>query len=610
MGSGTSGDISAQLFHHVFRILTDGNNSTSPVSGLGANGTAKFNPSMAIIIIVLISAFLFMGFFSIYVRRCTRSDDSANQNASQQAARNGANAGRPTQGLDKSVVEALPLVGYPLVKGLDGGKDLTECAVCLSDFDEEENVRLLPKCGHVFHQDCIDMWFHSHSTCPLCRASLVPMEEKEGMEGEESNMTEGFQNWVSSRGTGPNGETFTIHDGPPVPPNGSILELLSRDGADRLLAQSLRRDGPLDAGLARREGEDENTERAAGIRMLNRALSKNSNSFRRASRGLEAGERIDAAVTGSGRFNSSSVVINVDGNDAGRDNKKPRSMGSSHSFNMTLLRSSSVGSSGRYLRQYFGGQDDTDGFRSKLLGSEHKLPVGIRRERSANELSHVEIPVWEDVDLNADTGAGVSVTRTPASSTATVPGGLPFERWASRGRKFFSGELPGPAPKRMDPSEEASGPLHINQKEREPQVEERTKSERWNFGQSLRRTFSLKRTTSNTSDVESSSQQGSSNSKPYYAQPGPSAASKPKKFSPWTGAMKIRRTTSAGADGLASPHSPSAMAFPESLLVESFPLSLSVDSFPESHPVPNEQRHQHQDQSSPTEDPITILTQD
>lgn len=47
-----------------------------------------------------------------------------------------------------------------------------DCAVCLSEFEEGETGRVLPKCNHSFHIDCIDMWFQSHSTCPLCRAPV------------------------------------------------------------------------------------------------------------------------------------------------------------------------------------------------------------------------------------------------------------------------------------------------------------------------------------------------------------------------------------------------------------------------------------------------------
>lgn len=48
-----------------------------------------------------------------------------------------------------------------------------ECAVCLSVFEEGEEVRLLPRCRHSFHAPCIDMWLYSHFDCPLCRTPIV-----------------------------------------------------------------------------------------------------------------------------------------------------------------------------------------------------------------------------------------------------------------------------------------------------------------------------------------------------------------------------------------------------------------------------------------------------
>ncbi|CAI9293159.1 unnamed protein product [Lactuca saligna] len=49
----------------------------------------------------------------------------------------------------------------------------TECSVCLSVFEDGEEVRKLPRCNHSFHASCIDMWLYSHSDCPLCRNSVV-----------------------------------------------------------------------------------------------------------------------------------------------------------------------------------------------------------------------------------------------------------------------------------------------------------------------------------------------------------------------------------------------------------------------------------------------------
>lgn len=48
-----------------------------------------------------------------------------------------------------------------------------ECVICLSPYEDNEVGRNLPKCGHGFHVDCIDMWLHSHSNCPICRAPVL-----------------------------------------------------------------------------------------------------------------------------------------------------------------------------------------------------------------------------------------------------------------------------------------------------------------------------------------------------------------------------------------------------------------------------------------------------
>ncbi|KAL1342289.1 hypothetical protein HN51_028857 [Arachis hypogaea] len=46
------------------------------------------------------------------------------------------------------------------------------CIICLGDYKEIEMLRVLPGCGHVFHQACVDPWLMLHSTCPICRKSL------------------------------------------------------------------------------------------------------------------------------------------------------------------------------------------------------------------------------------------------------------------------------------------------------------------------------------------------------------------------------------------------------------------------------------------------------
>ncbi|KAF8404668.1 hypothetical protein HHK36_009556 [Tetracentron sinense] len=135
------------------------------------NLNAKFNPSMAIIIVVLISAFFFMGFFSIYIRQCA---DSPNGSSFRQAVGVTGRSRRGQRGLDPAVIGTFPTFNYSAVKGLKIGKGALECAVCLNEFEDDETLRLLPKCNHVFHPECIDEWLASHTTCPVCRANLTP----------------------------------------------------------------------------------------------------------------------------------------------------------------------------------------------------------------------------------------------------------------------------------------------------------------------------------------------------------------------------------------------------------------------------------------------------
>lgn len=73
-------------------------------------------------------------------------------------------------GLQQSVIDSITVFKFKKDEGLIDG---TECSVCLSEFQEDESLRLLPKCSHAFHIPCIDTWLRSHKNCPLCRAPVV-----------------------------------------------------------------------------------------------------------------------------------------------------------------------------------------------------------------------------------------------------------------------------------------------------------------------------------------------------------------------------------------------------------------------------------------------------
>mmetsp|Transcript_25292 Transcript_25292/g.51964 ORF Transcript_25292/g.51964 Transcript_25292/m.51964 type:complete len:302 (+) Transcript_25292:73-978(+) len=77
------------------------------------------------------------------------------------------------KGASASVITSLPLKKYSdiLDSQLEGEVDST-CPICISDFDLEEELRVLP-CGHHFHSSCVDEWLRVNSTCPSCRRDIA-----------------------------------------------------------------------------------------------------------------------------------------------------------------------------------------------------------------------------------------------------------------------------------------------------------------------------------------------------------------------------------------------------------------------------------------------------
>nr|AAW56915.1 hypothetical protein [Oryza sativa Japonica Group] len=81
-------------------------------------------------------------------------------------------AGRRQQ--EEDIASSLPVSVYSSAD-VGNGKAAAECAVCIVEFRDGDLARLLPRCGHRFHADCVGAWLRLHSTCPLCRAAALPL---------------------------------------------------------------------------------------------------------------------------------------------------------------------------------------------------------------------------------------------------------------------------------------------------------------------------------------------------------------------------------------------------------------------------------------------------
>ncbi|URE17168.1 RING-H2 finger protein [Musa troglodytarum] len=102
----------------------------------------KITPSILLIIVVLAVIFFVSGLLHLLLQQLFHLHDA---------------------GVDQSFIDSLPVFHYKSIIGL---KDPFDCAVCLCEFEADDKLRLLPKCSHAFHFECID-------TCPLCRRCLL-----------------------------------------------------------------------------------------------------------------------------------------------------------------------------------------------------------------------------------------------------------------------------------------------------------------------------------------------------------------------------------------------------------------------------------------------------
>lgn len=165
------------------------------------NSSPNFSPLVIAIIGILASAFLLISYYTFISKYCGNrgSSDTENLHPSDEIEDNhNPSLHEPwhvqTNGLDEALIKSITVCKYKRGDGLVG---VTDCSVCLSEFREDEQVKLLPKCSHAFHLPCIDEWLKSHPNCPLCRAliftfnapapQVIPPVTQESSSGNESS---------------------------------------------------------------------------------------------------------------------------------------------------------------------------------------------------------------------------------------------------------------------------------------------------------------------------------------------------------------------------------------------------------------------------------------
>lgn len=64
----------------------------------------------------------------------------------------------------------------PHMVGNDARITTNECSICLLELGDDHKALVVLPCheSHVFHEQCINLWFVHIHKCPLCRAHVLP----------------------------------------------------------------------------------------------------------------------------------------------------------------------------------------------------------------------------------------------------------------------------------------------------------------------------------------------------------------------------------------------------------------------------------------------------
>ncbi|XP_020276386.1 RING-H2 finger protein ATL48-like [Asparagus officinalis] len=165
--------------------MSDSDNCFNANNGLSTNVTGEITVAL-----VIITFFLFIVAFVLYLRVKGYSGTIGFSTPTSH------HLNLQKQALDQSIIKSLPVTLFQTKELVECG---LECAVCLSKVNDGEKIRFLPKCKHGFHIECIDTWFLSNSTCPLCRNPVnlaeIPVQSLEAVSGTQR--TEETQNPVT-----------------------------------------------------------------------------------------------------------------------------------------------------------------------------------------------------------------------------------------------------------------------------------------------------------------------------------------------------------------------------------------------------------------------------
>lgn len=151
----------------------------SPVESPGIQ-PSKWSPIVIAMVGTMGTLFLIFSYFNILSRCSFRSIIFSRNEQRRRLGDINTDGNDPSlhfqsRGLDSFTMQMIPVTKFMKISESDKenkGDQSIECAICLGEYEDDEWVKTIPNCFHVFHVSCIDTWFQTHSSCPLCRSDV------------------------------------------------------------------------------------------------------------------------------------------------------------------------------------------------------------------------------------------------------------------------------------------------------------------------------------------------------------------------------------------------------------------------------------------------------
>lgn len=97
----------------------------------------------------------------------------------------------------------IPLIKYKKSKDVDEF-NTPECVVCMEAFENNSNIRKIPSCRHIFHDECLMKWLsgaqqYDAQKCPMCNSDITVQILEKAIEEAANQKKTGFLGGVFGR---------------------------------------------------------------------------------------------------------------------------------------------------------------------------------------------------------------------------------------------------------------------------------------------------------------------------------------------------------------------------------------------------------------------------